>query len=98
MFGREIEMLFDTVQQWALDDLDSKIEDAKRKLNNLRKQKKLIAKVVARYRAAEEKQKKAQRDWEKKQRAAMKKMPKFPTYPVGGPLTVAAAVGGKKAG
>ena len=66
-----------------------------RSIDRLRKQKKMFAQIFASYKAAQVKADKKMKDWQKKQKAAMRKAPKLPPYPVGGVVTQMA---GRKAG
>jgi hypothetical protein len=95
MFGSDtLDLMLSAVEAWALDDLESKIADHQRAVERLRRQKKMINKIVGSYRAAQVKADKKMKEWQKKQKAAMRKAPKFPPYPVMGAVTEAARKAG----
>ena len=79
MFGSEmLDQLFGVLEKFTVDDLDEKIADHQRRVTSLKRQKKLLQTVVKKFKADQERSKKEMAEFRKKQKAAMKKMPKFP--------------------
>ena len=95
MFGSDtLDLMLAAVEAWALDDLQSNIENHRRAIERLRRQEKMIKRILGSYKAAQAKAEKKMKDWQKKQKAAMRKAPKFPPYPVMGAVTEAARKAG----
>ncbi len=95
MFGSDtLDLMLNAVQAWAIEDVESKIADHRRDIARLSRQKKLFNKILASYRASQAKAEKAQKEWNKKAKAAMRKAPKIPPYPVLGAVTGAARKAG----
>ncbi len=94
MFGSDtLDVMLAAAEAFLIEDLESKIGDHQRAIDRLRSQKKMFARVFASYKAAQAKADKKMKDWQKKSKAAMRKAPKFPSYPVMGAVTEAAMRG-----
>lgn len=86
-----LDTMLAAVQMWASEELESKIEDHLRSIERLRRQKRLLDKIIAQYKAAQVKAKKQRKEWDKAARQNMKRMKKMPPFPIGGPVTAVAA-------
>jgi hypothetical protein len=96
MFGSDtLDLMLGAAESFIIEDFEAKIADHQRSIDRLRKQKNMFAKIFASYKAAQVKADKKMKEFQKKQKVAMRKAPKFPPYPIGGVVT---QIAGRKAG